>query len=62
MWVIESGSDLDFTEKPLASQGNREFFVEYFDGNWAVVFEILCEIHGRHASAADLPRHFVPVC
>src|SRR2546422_480892 len=48
MGVREAGRDLDLTEKPLRTQGSRDFGLQDLDGDSAMVLQVLGEIDVRH--------------
>ena len=53
MGVREAGRDLDLTEKPLRTQGSRDFGLQDLDGDSAMVLQVLGEIDGCHPTAAE---------
>jgi len=48
--VLQVGGRLDFAQEPLAADDGREFGLQHFDRNEALVFEIAREVHGGHAT------------
>jgi len=46
--------DFDLGEKPFGPECGAEFWLEHFDRNVAIVFQIAREIHGGHATGAEL--------
>jgi hypothetical protein len=54
MGMLEPGGEFDFTLKPLCAQIGGELLVEHLEGHWSVMTEVMRQIDGRHASAAEL--------
>ena len=44
MWVIESCGDADFMEEPLGADRGTQVGLEDFDGDVAVVLEVVGEL------------------
>ena len=51
--MLEVSRDLDLLQKPLGAEHSREFGTQHFDGDVAVVFDVVGQIHGRHATGAE---------
>ena len=51
-WSLRGRPDLG--EKPLAAERRAEVGVEHFDGDVAVVLQVVGEVDGRHAAGAEL--------
>jgi hypothetical protein len=47
------GGDLDLAQEALGSDGRGELRAEHLDGDRAVVFGIVAEVHRGHAAAAE---------
>lgn len=58
MLQFRGGSDL--SQKPLAAQRRAQFGVQHFDGDAAVVIEIVREIDSRHPAGAELAFDAIP--
>lgn len=50
--VLQVRRSLDLRQKPLGTNCHREFGLEHFDCDHAVVLEFLGEIHSRHTAGA----------
>ena len=61
VWVVELGGDLDLAQEAAYSQRGREFRTQDLDRDSAMVLEVLAEVHGGHATAADLPLDGITV-
>ena len=59
--VRQSRREPDLTHEALASEGFGEVGLEHLDGHRAVVLEVVREVHGGHASHAELALDAVPV-
>ena len=53
--MVEPGSDLYLSQKPIRTYGCSQFWTEDFDGDLAVVLQILSKIDDRHPPASQLP-------
>ncbi len=53
--VLEIGGGLDLGEEPLGADDRGQLRVEDFDGDLAVVLQVLREVHGGHAALTQLP-------
>jgi len=51
--MLEVGGGFDFLHEPVGAEDGGEFGSEDFDGDLAVVFQILREIDGGHAAFAE---------
>jgi len=58
--VRETGGDLDLLQEPLGPEDGRELGMEDLDRHLAMVLQIICEIDGGHAPAAQLALGLVP--
>src|SRR2546428_12750987 len=56
MGVIQPRGDLDLSQKPVRPEHRRQFGPENLDRHLAVVLQIVSQVHGGHAPAAQLPR------
>ena len=52
--VIEAGSDVDLAQEALATKHRAQFGAQQLEGHLSEVLEILGEVDGGHATAADL--------
>ena len=52
--VLELGSDLDLAEEPFRAKGGGQLGPQYLDRHLAMVFQILGEVHRRHAAGTHL--------
>ncbi len=59
--MLEVGGGLDLLYEPLGSQHCGEFGTQDFDGDLAVVLQIVGQIHRRHAAFAQVAFDFVAV-
>ena len=51
----EPGGDLDLTEEAVRAQLGGQVRAEHFERDGPAVFQVLRQVHGRHAPAAELP-------
>src|SRR5262249_43631524 len=59
--VLEICGDLDLAQEPLDAEDGAELRVEYLERDLAVVPQVPREIHGGHATGADLTLHGVAI-
>ena len=52
--VLQMGGDPDLTQEALDSEHGGELGAQHLQGDGAIVLQIPGEIHGRHATGADL--------
>jgi hypothetical protein len=52
--VGQAGSELDLTKEPVGADGGRKVGTEDFQGDLAVVAEVLGQEHHGHAALAEL--------
>jgi hypothetical protein len=52
--MLQVRRGLDLGEKPFAAEDRAELGVEHLDRDVSFVAKIACEIHGGHATGADL--------
>ncbi len=57
--MLELGGGLYLGKKPLAAERGAEVGMQHFDGDIAVVLEIVTEKNSRHSAGADFPVHFI---
>lgn len=57
--MLKAGRDPDLAKKPLATEERRQFWPQHFDGDVAVVFEILRQEDQGHPTGRDLAFHDV---
>ena len=59
--VLQVGGGLDLAEKTLGADHRGELGSQHLDGDFAIVLEVLCEVHRGHATGAQLPLETVAV-
>jgi hypothetical protein len=59
--VAELGRDLDFSEKPLGTERDREILVKHLDRHHTIVLEVAGEVNGRHTSGTKLLLDIVAI-
>jgi hypothetical protein len=59
--MLQPGGEADLPLEPLEAETRGQVGMEYLDGDRPVVAEVVREIHGRHAAAAELALESVPV-
>jgi hypothetical protein len=52
--MVQSGSDLDFTEEALGAQRDTELGPEQLQGNFPIELEIRGKVYRRHPAHAKL--------
>src|SRR5437763_324119 len=52
--MIEPRCDLDLTQEALGTEHRRQLGAQHFDGDGAVVLDVVREVDGRHSAAAQL--------
>src|SRR2546425_13264508 len=52
--MLQARRDLDLPQEPLGPEADCDVRMEHLDRHRAVVSQVLRQIHGRHASPADL--------
>src|SRR2546426_1153757 len=57
----EPGGDVDLAQEPVLPQGRAEVRAEHFEGDQTAVLQVLRQIHGRHAPAAEFPVDRIPL-
>ena len=53
--------ELDLAKKPLGAERLPDFRLEHLDRDVAIVFDVVRQIHGRHAASAELALDAVAV-
>ena len=59
--MLELGGDLDLLEEPLRPDDHGKFLPQNLDGDFAAVLEVFGEIHGGHATRAELAFNTITV-
>ena len=59
--MLQAGGDPDLAEKPLGTQGRREFGVENFEGDQPVVAEVPGTVDRGHATAPEFLLEYVAI-
>ena len=59
--MLERRRRLDLDDEPLSAEHRRKFRFENFDGDFAIVLEVVREIDGRHAAGAELALDAIAV-
>src|SRR5438046_1592612 len=59
--MLQAGGGLDLGEKPVAAERSGELGVEDFDGDVAVVSDVVRKVDARHSALADLAIDAVPI-
>ena len=52
--MLEIGGGLDLRNESLGAKDRGELRPQHLDGDLAVVFDVVRQIHSRHAAGADL--------
>jgi len=50
----EPGGDLDFAQEPIGPEARSQVRAEHLESDRPAVFQVLGQVDGRHAPAADL--------
>src|SRR5690242_5438741 len=58
----EPGGDLDLAQEPIGPQARGQVWAEYLESDRPAVFQVLRQIDGRHAPAADLAFDPIALC
>ena len=61
MGMLESGGDANFTLKAFRPEHRCQVRVEDLERNLAVMLDIVCQVHGGHATPAQLALEQVPI-
>ena len=61
MRVLEPGSEFDLALEALGTECSCELRMKNFEGNGAVVPEVVCQKHGSHAATPKLPLDAVAI-
>lgn len=56
---MQVGGDPDFLQKPLSAQYGSELGVKNFDRDFAIMFLVVGQIDGGHATASELPLDYI---
>jgi len=59
--MLQIGGDLDLGQEPIGAEHGSELGLENLHRDLAVVFQVLREIHSRHAALPQLPLDAVAV-
>ncbi len=59
--MLEIGGRLDLLHEPLGPEHGGEFGSQDLDGDFALVFEVLGEVDGRHAAFAEVAFDLVTI-
>ena len=62
MRVLEIGGGLDLGEEALATDHRGQFGLQHFDGDLAIVPDVVGQIDGGHPTCAEFAFDDVPVC
>jgi hypothetical protein len=60
--MIQPRGDLDLAQKAIRAEHRCQLGAKHLDRYLAVVLHIVRQIHGRHASAAELSQKAIAVC
>ena len=52
--MLQTGSELDFAEKAVGTDSLSQLRMEHLECDWAIVAQVLRQIHDRHPTAAEL--------
>ncbi len=61
MRVMQLGGDLDLTQKPFGAEGRSQLGSQHLHRDLTMEFQILGEVHRRHAAGAQLTLDPVPI-
>ena len=53
MRVLELSSDFDFTQEAIGTQSRGQLWLQYFDGDIPIVFEVAGQVHRGHTTGAE---------
>jgi hypothetical protein len=59
--VLQACRGLDLDHKPLGAEHGGELRFQNFDGDLAIVLDIVRDIHGRHSACAELSLEAVAI-
>ena len=51
--MLQAGRGADFAQEPLAAECRAEVGVQYFDRDVAIVFQVVRQVDGGHATRAE---------
>ena len=57
--VVQPRRDLDLAEKPFRAEDGGQLGTQHFHRHFAVMLDVLGEIHGRHSAGADFALYGV---
>ncbi len=61
VWVLQFRGEPDLLEKALRAEGSTQLRPQHLDRHFAIMFQVLREIHRGHAALAELPLDQVAV-
>src|SRR5262249_48780251 len=61
VWVGQASSEFDLSEKALAAKGFGKVGIQDFEGNVAIVSQVVREIDASHAARAEFPINLVSI-
>ncbi len=53
MRVLELFCDFDFTQEAIGTQGRSQLWLQHFDGDMPIVFEVTGQVHRGHTTGAE---------
>ena len=59
--MLQARGGLDLDHEPLGAEDGGELRLQYFEGDLAIVLEVVREVDGRHAAGAELSRERVTI-
>ena len=59
--MLQRRRGLDLDDESLGTQHGREFRLQYFDRDFALVLQVVREIHGRHAARTEFTLDAVAI-
>ena len=59
--MLQRCRGLDLNDEPIPAEDCGKFWFENFDGNFAIVLDVVRQIDGRHAARAELTFDLVSV-
>ncbi len=60
MRVAETRRDADLAQEAIGPQAQRDLRAQHLERHWAIMFQIVGQVHGRGAAAPQLPLHRIP--
>ena len=59
--MLQPSGGADLAQEPLSTECGTEIWMQHLDGDVAVVLEVVCEVHGGHATRAEFALEAIAV-